>query len=441
MRILYFILWVTLRYTLRVFYPRIKVIGSPFSLFRRTIYVGNHPASFMDPLAVASLRYPSVFFMTRADVFTPLAKPFLWACQMLPIHRQHDGGDTREKNNKSFDQAAKVLKYNRSLLIFGEGFTDDVFIRRLKPVKKGAAKIGFEALVKLEWKKNIYVAAVGSNYSKPNQMRSDLLISTSEEFLLNDYREMYEENPNKAITQVTRRIEQMMRDQITHVQDKTQAEFHEQMMMLTRRGMNADSFDRSIPLERRWRYSQRLANWLNEQNVEEDEKLSKLKEDIAAYFKLIKRMRIEDKYVYWKQTNPKGERTKEVLMMIALFPFAILGLIHCGPWYFLVKRFVEKSFRRKVFWGSVKLVAGKILIGLVNLPVIWLFYYFVYESWWLAIAYYFAIGLFGLAAYMWFRYLKYFKTKGAINKAKMDAFIKKRKELVERLSETLPTTL
>ncbi|MDB2657088.1 1-acyl-sn-glycerol-3-phosphate acyltransferase [Crocinitomicaceae bacterium] len=441
MRILYFILWITLRYSLRLFYPRLKIIGSPASLFRRTIYVGNHPASFMDPISVAALRNPSVFFMTRADIFTPALKPILWACQMLPIHRQHDGGDTRKKNSKSFDRASRVLKYNRSLLIFGEGFTDDVFIRRLKPVKKGAAKIGFEALEKLNWSKKIYVAAVGSNYSKPNQMRSDLLISTSEEFLLNDYRELYEENPNKAITTVTRRIEQMMQEQITHVQDKAQAEFHEQMMMLTRRGMNADSFDKSIPLERRWRYSQRLANWLNELDIEKDEKISKLKEDIAAYFKLIKRMRIEDNYVYWKQTSPKGERTKEVMMMIALFPFAILGLIHCGPWYILIKRFVEKSFRRKVFWGSVKLVAAKIIMGLVNLPVIWLFYYLIYPSWWMAITYYFAIGLFGLAAYMWFRYLKYFKTKGAINNAKMDAFIKKRQDLVERLSEVLPTTL
>jgi len=141
MRILYFILWITLRYSLRVFYPRLKVIGSPVSLFRRTIYVGNHPASFMDPISVAALRFPSVFFMTRADIFTPVTKPILWACQMLPIHRQHDGGDTREKNSKSFNQAARVLKYKRSLLIFGEGFTDDVFIRRLKPVKREPLKL------------------------------------------------------------------------------------------------------------------------------------------------------------------------------------------------------------------------------------------------------------------------------------------------------------
>jgi hypothetical protein len=394
----------------------------------------------MDPLAVASLRNPIVFFMTRADVFTPLSKPFLWACQMLPIHRQHDGGDTREKNTKSFEQATRVLKYNRSLLIFGEGFTDDTFIRRLKPVKKGAAKIGFETLEKLNWSKKIYMAAVGSNYSRPNQMRSDLLISTSDRFCLNDYKEMYEENPNKAITTVTRRVEQLMQEQITHIEDRNLSEFHEQMMIITRKGMNAESFDPSIKLERRWRYSQHLANWLNKQDVEEDNTISSLKADLASYFKLLKRMRLEDKYVFWKQTS-SGSRLKEVFMMIGLFPFAILGLLHCGPWYVLIKRFVEKTFRRKVFWGSVKLVAGKIIIGLANLPVIWIFYHLVYPNWWLAVLYYASIGLLGLAAYAWFKTYREFKIKGQLKSAKLDAIIEKREQLQNRLDALLPNDL
>lgn len=426
---------------MRVFYPRIKIIGSSKAFFQRTIYVANHPASFMDPLAVAALRTPIVFFMTRADVFTPISKPFLWAAQMLPIHRQHDGGDTKRKNEKAFLQAFRVLKGGRGLLIFGEGFTDDVFVRRLKPVKKGAAKIGFETLEKLNWTKEVKIAAVGSNYARPNRMRSDLLISTSEEIVLNDYREMYEENPSKAITAVTRRVEKLMQEQITHVKDMEQCEFHEQMMMLTRKGMNPDSVDRSIPLERRWRYSQRLANWLNEQKIEEDEKLSSLKEDIAAYFKLIDKLKIQDKSVYWKQTNPSGGRAKELMMMFALFPFAILGMIHCGPWYIIIKRYVEKSFRRRVFWGSVKLVMGKIVLGVVNLPFIWLIYYLIYPSWLLAIGYYIAIGLFGLAAYMWLQNFTSFKTKGVVSKTNLEDIIEKRKALVDRLETTLPNSL
>ena len=395
----------------------------------------------MDPLAIAALRFPIVFFMTRADIFTPIMKPILWACQMLPIYRQHDGGDTRDKNAQAFKKASNVLKNGRGLLIFGEGFTDDVFIRRLKPVKKGAAKIGFETLEKLNWKKKIYMAAVGTNYSEPNQMRSDLLIATSDEFCLNDYREMYEENASKAISEVTRRVEALMKEQITHIEDKHQAEFHEQMMILTRKGMNAHSFDRSLSLLKRWHYSQNLANWLNTQNVEGNEKLSQLKDNLSAYFKQIKETGLEDKYIYWKQENRQGSRLIETLSMLLLFPFALLGFFHCGPWYILIKRFVEKSFRRPVFWGSVKLVAGKIVIGLVNLPVIWLFYYFIYPSWWLSIGYYFSIGLLGLAAYTWHLNFVSFKKKGVINKTNIKHLIENRKALVERIETIVPSDI
>lgn len=430
MRILYIILFFTLRYTLRVFYPRQKTVNSPKELFGRTIYVSNHPASFMDPLVVASMRLPVVFFMTRSDVFKPLLKPILWACHMLPIYRQHDGGDTKEKNNKSFKQASRVLKGGRNLLIFGEGFTDDVFIRRLKPIKKGAAKIGFQTLEELNWKKKIYVAAVGNNYSRPNLMRSDILVSTSDKFCLNDYREMYEENPSKAITQVTRRVEKLMQEQITHIEDKNNSDFHEQMMEITRKGMSPVSFDPSLRLEDRWRYSQKLAYWLNEQNLETNKEVKQLKEDTENYFRLLKRMKLEDKYVFWKMTST-GSRLKELLLLFVLAPFAFLGMIHQGPWYLLVKRFVEKSFRRKVFWGSVKLVMGKILMGLLNIPYIFIFYYFVFPSWWIAILYYLATGIFGLAAYMWFRNFTRFKTKGVVKNTDLSKIIEKRKDLNE----------
>lgn len=72
---------------------------------------------------------------------------------MIPIYRQHDGGNSTEKNIESFRKATEVLNGNRSLLIFGEGMTDDVFERRMKPLKKGALRIGFTALEGTNWKK------------------------------------------------------------------------------------------------------------------------------------------------------------------------------------------------------------------------------------------------------------------------------------------------
>ncbi len=437
MRFFYFMLKITLPYTTRIYYPRQKIVNGPKERFGRTIYVSNHAASFMDPLVVASLRRPIVFFMTRSDVFTPVTKPILWAAHMLPIYREHDGEDTKGKNTEVFKKCAKVLSFGRNLLIFGEGFTDDVFIRRLKPVKKGAIRIGFAALQELDWKKKIYIAAVGCNYSDPNEMRSDVLIATSDKICLNDYKKEYEENPNKVITELTKRVEALMREQITHVDNKEMAPFHENVMKITRKGMNATCSDTSIPLEKRWRYSQQLANWFNENVTPESEELMSLKKELETYFSLLRKFRLEERYLY-EFHEKKGSRMKELLFLITMWPFAILGLIHCGPWYFIIKRFVEKTFKRRVFWGSVKLLMAKILMGLINIPVIFLFYKFVYPSYWLAFAYYVCIGLFGLAAYMWFRNLKSFKIKGAMKKVDIAKFWAKRAELAEKIKQLIP---
>lgn len=437
MRFFYFILYFTLQYTLRIYYPRQKTINSPKGFFGRTIYVSNHAASFMDPLVVASLRNPIVFFMTRSDVFTPLMKPILWAAHMFPIYRQQDGEDTKGKNEEVFRKCTRVLSFGRNLLIFGEGFTDDVFIRRLKPVKKGAVRIGFTALEQLNWKKKIYIAAVGCNYSDPGEMRSDVLISTSNKICLNDFKEEYLAQPNKVINDLTKRVEQLMQDQLTHIEDKNMAPFHENVMKLTRKGMNATCSDHSIPLEKRWRYSQNLAHWFNENVREENESLMSLKKDLDGYFNLLKKFKLDERKVYEYSTT-NGSRSKELLFMLSMWPFALLGLIHCGLPYIIIKRFVEKAFRRRVFWSSVKLLLGQVVMGLINIPFIFLFYWLVYPSYWLGFLYYFLIGLFGLAAYMWMRNFKSYKTKKEMKKMDVSKFWKRRNELLKRIEAEIP---
>jgi len=437
MRFFYFILYFTLQYTLRIYYPRQKTINSPKEFFGRTIYVSNHAASFMDPLVVASLRYPIVFFMTRSDVFTTFMKPILWAAHMFPIYRQQDGEDTKGKNEEVFKKCTSVLSFGRNLLIFGEGFTDDVFIRRLKPVKKGAVRIGFTALEQLNWKKKIYIAAVGCNYSNPNEMRSDVLVATSDKICLNDYKEEYLAQPNKVINDLTKRIEQLMQDQLTHIEDKNMAPFHENVMKLTRKGMNASCSDHSIPLEKRWRYSQNLAHWFNAHVREENEQQMRLKKDLENYFSLLDKFKLDERKVYEYSTT-NGSRLKELLFMFTMWPFAILGFIHCAIPYILLKKFIEKTFRRPVFWGSVKLLLGQIVMGLLNIPFIFIFYHFVFQSYWGALVYYFLIGLFGLAAYMWVRNFKSYKAKGEMRKMDISKFWKRRNELLERIKEEFP---
>jgi len=433
MRFFYALLFFTLKLSTRLYFRRTRTHNSPKEYLGRTIYVSNHAASFMDPLLVAALRNPIVFFMTRSDVFKPLLKPVLWAAHMLPIYRQHDGEDTKGKNEKVFKASSKILSFGRNILIFGEGFTDDVFIRRLKPVKKGAARMGFTTLDDLNWKKKVYIAAVGCNYTEPNYMRSDILISTSDKICLNDYKDVYDENPNKAINEVTKLIEEKMREQITHVEDAKLAPFHENIMKLTRKGMNAKCYDKNYSLKERWLYSQKLANWLNGKDLEKEEKLQNLKSNLENYYSLLKKIKLEESYIHDFITS-KGNRTKELIQLTLLFPFMLVGLIHFYLPYKYVKRFTEKTFRRKVFWGSVKMLMGKAIMGILNIPFIFLFYHFVYPSYWLGFFYYaLIIPLFGLSAYLFFRILKQYKVKGAMKKMKLEKIIAKRTELLAEI--------
>ena len=439
MRPLYFILKFTLNYALRIFYPRNTLVNAPKYFFGRTIFVSNHAASLMDPLVLGAFRRPVVFFMARSDVFIKILQPFFWAGHMLPIYRKHDGHNTKEKNQFVFKKCSRILSFGRSLILFGEGFTDDIFIRRLKPLKKGAVRIGFIALEHVNWKKKIYISAVGCNYSAPNQMGSDLLIAHSERICLNDYKNSYIKNPNKIITELTQKLHQLLIEQITHVENKELAPFHENVMIITRKGMNAQNYDPSISLLERWKYSRGLANWMNNQDFNQNEGLGKVKLQTENYFDLLREKNIEEKQVFWKKTNPRGNRINSILLLIILFPIGIIGAIHCAIPYIFTKRFCERSLKRKVFWGSAKLILGKLTIGLFNLPVIYLFHYFIYPSWWLAIAYYTSIGLTGLLAYKWVLILKTYKTRGKIIQEDTSEIMVARKELEETIDEFIPS--
>jgi hypothetical protein len=202
--------------------------------------------------------------------------------------------------------------------------------------------------------------------------------------------------------------------------------------------MNAKHSNTFIPLIKRWHYSQKLAHWMNEQTAEQLENLKPLKEDLSKYFALLKNQRFNENYVYELSLHHKITRVKELLMLILLAPTSILGVLHCGIPYILVKRFVEKSFKRPVFWGSVKLLLGMISMGLLNIPVIFLIYYLIYPSFWVALGYYLLIGVFGLSAYMWWRNLIRFREKGYVRRSDLSEVLEKRSDLMRRIHEQIP---
>ena len=402
MRPLYFIFWFGLGFSFRLFFRRVKEVRPSKSRFGRTIFVSNHPSSFLDPLVVSRLRKPVVYFMTRSDVFNRFTRPLFWLAHMLPIYRQQDGGNSQEKNKKVFKKATETLSRNRNLLIFGEGITDDVFERRLKPIKKGAFRIGFTALEDLDWKVEIRVQGIGLNYSNPGFLRSDVLLAAAEPILLNDYKEAYLENPNKVITELNRELEQRMQDQITHVQTNEHVVLHEQIMMLNRKGMHVACYDPKLSLEERWLYSQELAAFLNSANDTTSEQLSSIKAQLTSYLSSLEKMGLSEAELYWFALE-KNWRINTLIKMFIQLPLFLLGILHIALPTVLVKKFVEKKFKRRVFWSSTKMAMLLVLLPLWNLLIFNFASAYVQIDIWCWVLLFFSLNLVALGYYLFIK--------------------------------------
>jgi hypothetical protein len=403
-------------YGIRVFFNK-TAVSNPRKKYRdQSINVVNHASAFMDPWVIALLQKPIVFFMTRGDIFKPLINPLLSSAHLLPIFRRaENGADSAEKNKAVFQKVYDVLDSKRSIMIFGEGYTDDVFVRSLKPLKKGAARMAFGKMEIENWDMNLKIVASGINYVDPNIFRSDVLVVSADPIFVKDYKDLYLENPAKAINVLTDDVQKALQNQLTYLEEPNLTPFLDQIQTITKKGMIHKQVDRSLSLKERWSYSKNTANIINTNYSEEKPQWKNLKLKLDSYFTKLNSNQLSDNWIKEYSETGKISTTKDWLFLIFGLPFFIMGVLHNYLPYIFIKRFVEKSFKRRVFWSGVKFLMGFLIMFLVNLPYLWVFYNLIYASWLLAWAYVlFATVGFGVIAYNY-----YFSAKSLFIKRKL----------------------
>ena len=437
MRPLYLFLRITLPYALSIFFKRTKTLNAQKKFNAQTIFICNHPSAFIDPLVAANFQRPILFFATRGDIFTWWLKPITWASHMVPIFRKaQDGAESMEKNKDSFTYLGNVLLRKKSLILFGEGLTDDVFIRSLKPIKKGPARIGFETMERCNWEEDIKVQAIGLNYSHPKYFRSDMLMSLGDIIHLKEYRATFEENPSKAVTELTRRIQKSMQDQITYVEDKRLAPFVEHLIILSRKGMNHFHLDTEHSLESRYHFSKNLANRINQDFNYSDQKWNQLKDNVTGYFNTLAEKQIDENWVVHVLRKGKKSLTAPILLLILGFPLFLLGLIHIFIPYILVKRFVEKTFKRDVFWSGVKMILISTGAALINLPLLFILPSYLNDSFLLALIYYLTIpALSGIFAYHYVEIFRKVRGLSRTPSSELQHLVQKRSAIIEEVNQ------
>ena len=361
------------------------------------IFAPNHQNALIDALnTVGSTnkeRQPT--FMTRADVFVAWAKPFMDKCKMLPIYRQRDGGDVIAKNEAIFAECVVRLTHNESLIIFPEGNHGPKL--RLRPLKKGAARIAFQAAEKAGFDLPLHVVPVGFNYDSQKNFRSDLLINYGPPIPLADFVDAYHQNPNRAYLLFTKAIQAGIESQMIHITEEKHYETIDGLRRIFSKDLVREQKGDEQDLHQRFVEEKSLIDRLQAEIKAEAPGVEKLHAETAEYLQGLKDLRIRDHVIAGGNYGLGGLLLQALGLLLGL-PLHLYGVLNNYHLYRLCDYFAMK-FKDEQFRSSIRHISGFALYPIsyvLQTGIVWAF-----TNWWIALLYFISLPLSGNFA-MWF---------------------------------------
>ncbi|HQB76923.1 MAG TPA: 1-acyl-sn-glycerol-3-phosphate acyltransferase, partial [Tenuifilaceae bacterium] len=180
------------------------------------IFAPNHQNALIDALAVLYTKNWQPVFLARADIFKkPLLDKFLTFLKIMPVYRIRDGYSNLQLNDAIFQKTLDILKNKNCLVILPEGNHDGH--RRLRQLKKGIARIAFQAEEATGNTMNIKIVPVGLEYTHYYKFGSPMLIRFGEPICVSQYYNRYKENPAVANNELMEELASKMKEQMLHI--------------------------------------------------------------------------------------------------------------------------------------------------------------------------------------------------------------------------------
>jgi len=369
------------------------------------ILAPNHQNALLDALLVTTSLKQQPVFLTRADIFEkPLIFAILRYFKMIPVYRIRDGYDSLKKNEEIFDQCVKYLGHGKTLILFPEGNHGDR--RHFRPLKKGLARIAFEAEKRNDFNLGLQVIPVGIDYSDYRKFRSTATISFGEPIEMSSLKKAFDENPQKGMRQLNLKIAKGIEphmieipwaddyDSVMQIRHVYSRRYHERIN--GKKGLLSifDSHKKLIDA---------IGEWMKE-NPDKMKSLSSL---VKSYFDKLKELKLRDHVVEKSPYSVFGLILKS-LAMIILFPFYVYGLINNYlifkiPDYFTITRIKDTQFRSSIAYVMAFVVLLPLLYTIQTIIVA-----IVVKSWWITLLYLASLipsGLLAINYSFWFKKL------------------------------------
>jgi len=438
---LYRFLKIVFRFAIRQYFREVTVSrGDSIPKGKPLIVLPNHTSAFMDPIVVAAHIPRPVFFLARGESFqNKFMSKLFRVLHMIPIYRREHTPDLVDQNEFIFQKCFEMMEEKGCLMIFPEGVSQ--MEPQLMPLKTGSARIALGAEARNDFTLDIHLLPAGINYMNAHSVQGKLFVNFGEPIRCSDYKELYENDPEKAIRKLTQDISDELSSRIVIVEDKRWQHLAIRAERLIRSEIRA--FQEVADLE-----GEGEAGWfLTRQQILEtidyvkrnhgEAQLVEIEKRVDRFHNLVKRLRLEKRFYQplGKRSERQPSKFQIALYFILTFPLFLVGAVQHIVQYKITESLANKIVKRDDFRGSVLLALGILIFG-----IFWLGYsYLVYvltASWPIALIFLVTMPVLGVIAFRYYIRIgrlisdRYVWRKGSRSKGIIRSLSEERDELI-----------
>ena len=231
----YFLARPIARFVLRYYYRHLDVSGLEHIPAKGpVIFAANHPTAFIEPCLLACFQRRPLFFLARGDLFKNGFFSFLLGLvRILPVYRIQDGGYSRLKDNfATFQACFQTLSIGKAIMILAEGRT--IHEKRLRPLRKGTARIALGALQNDPRLKDVTIIPVGVHFNHAAQVRGQVHIEFGHPMSTAEFMPIYRQQENQGVNALTDALRERLEQLVVHVPTQAQDSLAEAAFELDR---------------------------------------------------------------------------------------------------------------------------------------------------------------------------------------------------------------
>ncbi len=384
----------------KIYFSNIEDIPEGYPI----IFAVNHPTAFIEPSILACFQPHPLHFLVRGDFFrNSFFRGFLERLHMIPIYRLKDGGYSKLKNNYvTMERCFEALRKHKAIMILAEGGCEHE--KRVRPIRKGTARIAFGAFEKYQLK-DIRIVPIGVNYTFADRVRSDVMMEVGDPILLEDYLDLYEKEPLKAIRELTAEIGVQLAKKVIIIDRREDEELVEYLFELNR---NNQVFSIMPILEKnagQLHVEKALAEGVNRM---EEEPKEELKSATFDYFAQLKKLNLTDFALVQPQ---HGGFNNTLTLLVGFIPF-VFGVLTNGLPVLLSKSIVDVFALTVEFKHSVKVATdlGFYLLYFIILLILSIYWKSIF---WTTIV--LLLPLWGYFALLYFEFFQRWRQSRKVN--------------------------